>query len=158
MPRSLRLAGAVVAIAVTASLAAGCGSSKQSPPASSVTLSRAAFVSSAASGYEVAINVRESLPTFGTLTMTANGTFSPHARAGALMMHMNFPAAAGAGLGNLALQMVFAHGTLYMKVPSQLAGKLPKGQAVAVDRPRTGREGGGHSRSRFARQQHVYAQ
>jgi hypothetical protein len=109
-------------------LLAGCGSSapKQPPTA---TLSRAAYVSSAAPGYKMTMSLRETVPNAGQVTVTGNGGFNiVPKREGFMTMHLVLPAAATAGLGNLQMQAVFVPGTIYIKLPPQLATRLPGGK------------------------------
>jgi hypothetical protein len=124
-----RSTAATAAGAVALLLAfAGCGSSapKQPPTA---TLTRAAYVSSAAPGYKMTMSLRETVPNAGQVTVTGNGGFNlvPR-REGSMTMHLTLPAAATAGLGNLQMQAVFVPGTIYMKLPLQLSARLPGGK------------------------------
>lgn len=106
-------------------LLAGCGSSG-SGKAPTVNLSRAADVSSSAAGYRTAMTLNETVPGAGAIDMTGTGSFSPAARTGALTMQMKLPPSAG--LGNLQLQVVLSKTAIYIKLPSQLAGKIPGGK------------------------------
>jgi hypothetical protein len=110
-------------IGVVAVLIAGCGgSSANSAPPLTVSLSRAADVSSAAPGYKVAVTLRETVPSVGTINATGNGSFSPAAHQGTMAMQMTLPPSAGS---ILQLQMVLDKTTLYVKLPAELAGKIP---------------------------------
>lgn len=115
------------AVGVAALAIAGCGSasstSKQIP---TVSLSRAADVSSSAQGYKTAVTLHETIPGAGRIDATANGSFSPASHAGALNMNMTLPPSAG--IGSLQLQMVLDKTAIYVKLPPQLASKLPGGK------------------------------
>lgn len=115
-------------------LAAGCGSSTsgstQGPTGSAqsptVSLVRAADVSTATAGYRATMVLHETVPSVGSIDLTANGSFSPAAHAGAMSMHMRLPPSAG--LGTLQLQVVLSRTAIYMKLPPQLASKIPGGK------------------------------
>lgn len=123
-----RAAPGVAAVIVAALLAvAGCGSSSSHAVAQlpGAAMARAAHVSSAASGYRIAFNMRETVPSAGQVTITGSGSFAVPTHAGSMKLQMALPAGAGAGLGSLQFQAVYVPGTVYLKVPSELAGKLP---------------------------------
>jgi hypothetical protein len=112
---------------------AACGSSTSTSSTSSthtVSLTRAAYVSGGSPGSKIVMSMRESVPGFGQVTMNANGTFSTAARQGAMTMQMSLPAASAAqiGGGSLQMQVVLAGKTIYMKLPPQLAAKIPGGK------------------------------
>lgn len=113
----------VLAVGVGALVAAGCGSSSSSNQGQTVSLSRAADVSSSAPGYKSDVRLRETIPGEGTVNATATGTFSPASRLGALTMNIN-AGSAGAS-GPIQLQMVLDRTTFYMKLPPQLSSQLP---------------------------------
>lgn len=122
------LAGVVLVAGLTA---AGCGSSSSSSSSGSaqvpsVSLTRAADVSSAAAGYKAAVTLHETLPNAGTIVANGTGSFSPNAHQGTVAMQMSLPP--GAGLSTLQLQMVLDKGNIYMKFPPALASKLPGGK------------------------------
>jgi hypothetical protein len=106
---------------------AGCGSSSSSSSGQTVSLTRAADVSAGAHGYKSVMSMRENVPSLGQLTITGNGSFSSSTHAGSMTMQMSIPAAAAqqAGLGDARFQVVLVPGTLYMKLPPQLAEKVP---------------------------------
>ena len=115
-------------------LAAGCGSSSSgsghtptsgSAQAPTVSLVRAADVSTATAGYRTTVTLHETVPSLGSIEGTANGSFSPAAHAGAMSIQMQLPPSAG--LGTLQAQMVLSRSALYMKLP-QLASKIPGGK------------------------------
>jgi hypothetical protein len=131
MRGSLRGAAALCA---AAGLLAGCGSSsnhsstaaKQPPTA---TLTRAAFVSSAAPGYRAVISLKENVPSVGTITATGTGAFQLKPKhQGSMVMRLSIPSAASSGLGTLQMQAVYVPGTIYMKLPPQLASRIPGGK------------------------------
>jgi hypothetical protein len=113
------LAGFVAA----AVLVAGCGGSSGSGKPTTVSLTRAADVSSAASGYRVALKLHETVPSAGQVEMTGSGSFSPATHAGAMTMEMDLP-----GTGTLDLQVVLNKTTVYVKLPASLASKIPGGK------------------------------
>ena len=116
------------ALGAGALLAAGCGSSAPKQPPSAA-INRAAYVSSTAPGYKIAMALRESSASLGQFTITGNGAFNLIPRLeGSMTMHLGFPTAASAGLGNLQMQAVLVPGTIYMKLPTQLAGRIPGGK------------------------------
>lgn len=126
--------GAVGLALIAMVLAAGCGSSasgtshttSRTAQTPTVSLVRAADVSTAAAGYRAAVTMHETVPSVGSIDATANGSFSPAAHTGAMNMQMQLPPSAG--LGTLQLQMVLSRSAIYMKLPSQLASKLPGGK------------------------------
>jgi hypothetical protein len=118
--------GAVTTICAAAALLAGCGSS--SPKPTTATLTRAAYVSSAASGYKVVMNLRETVPSTGQITVDGTGSFAIPTHAGSMTMTFNVPSAASGGLGTLQMQAVFVPGTIYMKLPPPVAAKIPGGK------------------------------
>jgi hypothetical protein len=113
----------LAAVGAAAVLVAGCGGSSGSGQAPTVSLSRAADVSTAASGYKVAMTMRETLPNLGAINATGSGSFSPAAHQGALAMQMTLPTSAGTGA--LPLQIVLNKTTVYVKLPPQLASRIP---------------------------------
>lgn len=124
----MRAGGALIGLAAAAALVAGCGGSGSSGSGKTptVSLSRAADVSSAASGYRIAMNMQETVPSAGRIHMTGTGSFSPAAHQGAATMQMDLPA--GAGAGTLQLGMVLDKTTIYMKLPASLTSKIPGGK------------------------------
>ena len=123
---------AAASAGAVALMLAGCGSSsnqsssKQPPTA---TLTRAAYVSSNAPGYRAAISLKETVPRVGVITATGNGAFrlTPK-REGSMTMQLKIPSAASSGLGSLQMQVVSVPGTIYMKLPPQLASRVPGGK------------------------------
>lgn len=114
-----------------ASLAlAACGGSSSTSATHTISLTRAAYVSGGSPGSKIRMSMHESVPSVGQVTMNANGSFSSTSREGAMTMQMSLPgsAAALAGTGSLNMQVVLVPGTLYMKLPAQLASKVPGGK------------------------------
>jgi hypothetical protein len=117
----------LTAVAAAAALVAGCGGSSGSGQVATVNdLTRAADVSSAASGFKVVMTMNETVPSAGQIDMTARGSFSPAVHAGAMTMNMVLPASTGPQ--TLPLQMVLNKTTVYVKLPPQYAGKIPGGK------------------------------
>jgi hypothetical protein len=109
---------------------AGCGGSSGSSSSSSgqtISLTRAAYVSTGARGYKTVMSMRESVPSVGQVAMNGTATFALPSHSGSMNMQMTIPGAAAqaAGLGTLPIQAVLVPGTIYMKLPTQLAEKLP---------------------------------
>jgi hypothetical protein len=121
---------AVASLGAAGLLLAGCGSSSPSakqPP--TATLTRAAFVSSAAPGYRAVISLKENVPGVGAITASGTGSFRiTPTHEGSMVMQLKIPAAASSGLGTLQMQAVFVPGTVYMKLPPQLASRIPGGK------------------------------
>ena len=108
---------------------AGCGgsSSGSNSATQTISLTRAADVSAGAQGYKTVMSMRETLPGVGQVTMNGTASFALPSHAGTMSMVMTIPGAAAqaAGLGTLPIQAVLVPGTIYMKLPPQLAEKLP---------------------------------
>ncbi len=120
------LAGVVLAAGLTAG---GCGSSSSSSGSAqvpTVALTRAADVSSAASGFKFALTMHETIPSAGAIVTNGTGSFSPDSHQAAMAMQMTLPP--GAGLSTLKMQMVLDKGNIYMKWPPALASKIPGGK------------------------------
>jgi hypothetical protein len=136
----MRAGGTLIGLAAAAALVAGCGGSSGSGQTPTVSLSRAADVSSSAAGYKVAMTLNETVQGSGAIAMTANGSFSPAAHLGALTMHMTLPTSA---IRTLALQMVLDKTAIYMKLPAQIAGQIPGGKPwLYVDIDQIGKAAG----------------
>jgi hypothetical protein len=106
---------------------AACGGSSSNSATQTISLTRAADVSSGAQGYKTVMSMRETLPSVGQVTMNGTASFALPSHAGTMSMRMTIPGAAAqaAGLGTLPIQAVLVPGTVYMKLPPQLAEKLP---------------------------------
>jgi hypothetical protein len=122
-----KLIKGTVGVCAAALLFAGCGSSAPSSATRTISLSRAAYVSSGSSGYRVVMSLRESVPNVGQVLIGGMGSFSIPSHSGTMTLRMSLPAAA-AGLSNLTIPMVIAHGTIYMRFPPQLADRIPGGK------------------------------
>jgi hypothetical protein len=123
-----RALGTFGAVGATALSAAACGSSSpKTAQVSTAALQRAAYVSAGASGYKVALDLHETVPSLGRIAITGNGTFTPRSHEGDVTMQMSIPgtAAASAGLSRLQMQIVLTPGTMYMQLPAALASKIP---------------------------------
>jgi hypothetical protein len=66
------------------------------------------------------------VPGAGAIDTTGGGSFSPASHTGALTIRMNLPA--GSGLSTLRLQIVLAAPNIYMKLPAELASRIPGGK------------------------------
>lgn len=119
-------------------LIAGCGGSSHPSSASTgghhgsgskgsqeISFVRAADVSSAASGFKMAMTIATTVAG-KHVTVDANGSFSPKSHEASMTMDVGIP-----GLGSgaaMQLQMVLTKDTMYMKLPASLAGQLPGGK------------------------------
>jgi hypothetical protein len=132
-----------MALGAVALTIAGCGSSS-SPPPSTATLTNAAYVSSAATGYRIVMNLRETLPGAGQVNVAGAGAFRLVPKhEGSFNMQFNIPAAASSGLSNLQMQAVFVPGTIYVKLPPPLSSRIPGGKPwVQVNLNQLGRASG----------------
>jgi hypothetical protein len=125
-----RVAATATSVLVAVGILAGCGGSSSSSSSSTTAkvspadLSRAAAVSSTASGYRAVMSMNESVPGLGHLTMTGDGSFGK--QQGQMTVTINMPGALAIALGGkLQLSMVVHGGILYMKLPQSLTSKLP---------------------------------
>ena len=118
------VSGVVMALGVAVGLAGCGGSSAGSPQTTTDSLARAAYVSSSATGYEVALTMHETLAD-KTINMTENGSFTPAAGEGEVAINMSVPASEG---GALQMDAVLNRGTMYLKLPSSVAGQIPGGK------------------------------
>jgi len=132
---------ALAAAAAAALLAAGCGSSS-SPVAhvSSSQITRAADVSSSATGYRTVMTIHESIASLGNVTVHATGSFQ--GKNGSLTMTVAAPGAASA-LGTLQFQMVLSGETVYLKLPTALAQALSSSKPwIEIDLASAGKSAG----------------
>lgn len=87
----------------------------------------AAFKSTAASGYRVAMTMSETVSGSNSgetvVDMTANGSFSAASHTGD--MTMNMQVSTGGGSQDLAVQSVLDGDTMYLKLPAKYASQLP---------------------------------
>lgn len=122
----------LAAVASGVLLVAGCGSSSTGSSTSAGSagqaIRRAAYVSNAASGYRVAISLKEgSTALGGEITGTGTGTFNGPKRAGRVSLHLNLPGSL-ASAGTLTVQEILRSQTMYVKLPAQVASQLPGGR------------------------------
>jgi hypothetical protein len=120
-----------IALISLASLAlSACGGSSSTSATHTISLTRAAYVSGGSPGSKIRMSMQEFVPGVGQVTVNANGTFSAATHQGEMSMQMGLPAAAAAqaGTGSLPMQVVLVPGTIYMKLPAQLASKIPGGK------------------------------
>jgi hypothetical protein len=110
------IAGALIG---TSALAAGCGSSH--PPLAR-TLKRDA-AKTAAVGFKMKVAVRENVDGSGVI-FRAQTSFTPRTHGGSMLMDMQAPAFGSGGL----MPVVIANGTIYERLPSQLASMIPGGK------------------------------
>jgi hypothetical protein len=114
-----------IAFALSASaaalLVAGCGGSSSSGKAGGASTVRAAYVSSSAAGYQIALKVTGTAAGH-TIDVTGTGAFDEVPHAGRLTMNMSLPALGGE---NLQFDAVILGTDFYVKLPPSLAGKIP---------------------------------
>jgi hypothetical protein len=130
MRRGIRTARTLVSVGGVAMLLGACGGSSPKPVATvpAAALTRAADISSGASGYKMAMTVRETLGAERIL-ITGSGSFSVTKHSGAMVMQTSLPASVGNGApSSLREQVVINGGTVYMKLPPVITSKLPGGK------------------------------
>lgn len=136
--RRHRLAMGAGSLLACGALIAGCGGSSHPSSASTgghhgsgskgsqkISFVRAADVSSAASGFKMAMTM--AMAVGGKhVTVDAHGSFSPKSHEASMTMDMGIP---GLSSGQaVEMQMVLTKDTMYMKLPSSLVGQLPGGK------------------------------
>lgn len=119
--------GPLMALALVCSgaLIAGCGGSSHGSPSAQtkgVSLVRAADVSSGAVGYRMNMKMDESVAG-QNVKLTADGSFSPSSKAASMTMTMQLPSSLMSQ--TLQMQFVMDAGTVYVKLPASLAGRIP---------------------------------
>ena len=120
-----RINTAVALSAIAAALlVAGCGGSSSSGWVAGVNTVRAAYVSSNAAGYQMAIKVTGNAAGH-TINVTGTGTFAQAADRGRLTIHVSQPTLGGR---NLQIDYVILGKDAYLKLPASLAGKIPGGK------------------------------
>lgn len=137
---------ALIPVIGAAVLVAGCGSaastggSSQSP---GQAIKRAAYVSSSAAGYRVAIHLREgSAALGGDIVGAGSGTFNLPKRAGKLTLNLTLPGSLSSA-GTLSVQEIIKGQKVYVKLPSQVAAKLPGGKPwIEIDLNQLGHAAG----------------
>lgn len=144
MKSGVLAARTLAVVGVVAMVVSGCGgsSSKSAATVPASTLTRAAYVSSAASGYKAVMHMHEIVGPL-TITATGSGSFSPRQHLGSMSMRMQMPGPAAAMLGhNLTMDAVLAGPTMYMKMPA-LTSRLPGGKPwIAMSLSALGRSSG----------------
>lgn len=103
-------------------LIAACGGSSGSDDAAAA-ITRAANVS-VATGLRMTISLSETVGA-PTLLFTAGGSFSPKKRQGSMTMNMQVPSAGGSPT---PMRVVIADGTIYERLPAELAARIPGGR------------------------------
>src|ERR1700733_11208660 len=116
---------AVALIAIAAALlVAGCGGSSSSGKAAGASTVRAAYVSSTAAGYQVALKVTGNAAGH-TINVTGTGAFDRASHDGQLTINLRPPTLSS---GNLQIDPVILGKDFYLKLPAGLAGKIPGGK------------------------------
>lgn len=114
---------------------AACGGSSSGSQSSvaSTALTRAAYVSSAASGYKATMRLRETVGSL-RIVMTGAGSFSPTHHSGSLVFMLNAPAAVGSPIRHpIRMKAVYSGADVYFRMPA-LVSKLPAGKPwLALD-------------------------
>lgn len=111
-------------------IVAGCGGSSPKPVATVPvsTLSRAAYVSSRASGYRAVMRITETIGST-QISLRGLGSFSPASHSGSMTMTMALPGAAGAALGsNAQIKSVYRGTHFYVQLPAALMSRIPGGK------------------------------
>lgn len=131
-------------VAAAALIAAGCGSSSSaSPGAARQAIQRAAYVSSAAAGYRVAISFQEgSTALGGDITGGGTGSFNLPRHAGRMSLSLNLPGSL-ASAGTLSLQEILDGQNVFVKLPAQVSSQLPGHRPwIAINLEQMGRAAG----------------
>jgi len=119
----IKTAFALSAIAA-ALLVAGCGGSSSSGKAAGASTMRAAYVSSSAAGYRIAIKVTGHAAG-QAIDVTGTGAFAQAPHAGRLTMNVR---SAALGDENLRVTAVILDEDFYLKLPASIAGKIAGGK------------------------------
>jgi hypothetical protein len=134
--RRFLIAAALVAAVL---VIAGCGGSSPVKTGSStvktVSLVRAAYVSSKATGYKM--NMTETVTVAGhKIDVNASGSFTPSAHEGSMRTQMEVPSASGSSPQTLQMRLVLASDTIYMQLPASIASRVPGGKSwISVNLP-----------------------
>jgi hypothetical protein len=100
-------------------LLAGCGGSSH---VKTVSLQRAAYLSSNATGYKMAMTMRTSAAG-QSISMDASGSFTPATHTGSMQMNMQIPTSSGSQ--PFQAQVVMSKDTMYMQLPASLMSQVP---------------------------------
>lgn len=120
-----RIKTAVALSAIAAALlVAGCGGSSSSGKAGGANTVRAAYISSSAAGYRIAIKVTGSAAG-QAFHVTGTGAFAQAPRAGRLTMNVSSAALGGK---SVPITAVILGKDLYLKLPASLSGKISGGK------------------------------
>ena len=124
------MAATLVACAAAAVGAAGCGSSSSNSSASSNRVTRAAFISTNASGYQMRFTLAlnsSALPQ--PINATGGGAFDVRDHSGALALDMDLGSSPQItqvlGSSTLHMEEVIHGTTVYVKLPDALTSKIP---------------------------------
>lgn len=142
--RTHRQLRTLAAVASGALLVAGCGSSSSgSAKSAGQAIQRAAYVSSSAAGYRVAISFQEgSTALGGDITGTGTGSFNLLKHAGRMSLHLTLPGSLSSA-GTLTAQEILAGQTVYVKLPTQVSAQLPGGRPwIEINLAQVGRAAG----------------
>ncbi|HWD84487.1 MAG TPA: hypothetical protein VG321_01970 [Solirubrobacteraceae bacterium] len=136
--------GTLAALVSGALLVAGCGaSSSGSAGSAGQAIQRAAYVSSSAAGYRVAISFKEgSTALGGDITGTGSGSFNLPKHAGRMTLNLTLPGSL-ASAGTLTAQEILDSQTVYVKLPTQVSAQLPGGRPwIKINLAQVGRAAG----------------
>lgn len=117
-------------VGTVAMFVAACGGSSPKPVATVPvsTLTRAAYVSTRASGYRAVMRLNETIGST-QVSMSGLGSFSPASHSGSMTMTMALPGAAGAALGtNAQMKFVYRGTNFYMQLPAAVMSRIPGGK------------------------------
>ena len=110
------------ALLASGALIAGCGgSSDAGSSARTVSLTRAADLSTAKAGYKLIMSMHD-VVAGKTIDISGTGGFNLKPREGALLMNLS------ADGQTFPIQVVIAHDTIYEQLPSQITSQLPGGK------------------------------
>ncbi|HET9719454.1 MAG TPA: hypothetical protein VFP55_05205 [Solirubrobacteraceae bacterium] len=134
----------LIPVVGAALIAAGCGSTSSAPAGSAGhAIQRAAYVSSAAAGYRVAISFQEgSTALGGDITGGGTGSFNLPRHTGRMSLSLNLPGSL-ASAGTLSLQEILDGQNVYVKLPAQVSAQLPGHRPwIAINLEQMGRAAG----------------
>jgi len=121
--RALILGAGAALLTVLAT--AGCGSASSAGQDPGKAIQRAAYVSSSAAGYKVAIHMQEGVSSLnGNITGVGTGSFNLPKHAGRMTLDLTLPGSLSSA-GTLAVQEILFGGRIYVKLPAKIATGLP---------------------------------
>jgi hypothetical protein len=104
-------------------LSAGCAGASQNQAPHTVGALKRAVATASSHGFKMNLSMNEDVDGTGAV-FSASGSFAAGLRAGTISLDMQVPAFGEGG----SLPVVIAHGTIYERLPSQLASMIPGGR------------------------------